>query len=416
MASTTHSSPSETVAETYTVITFGTYDLFHVGHQRVIERARDVAEREAAKRGLKARLVVGVSSDALNRKKKVQNTIVPGNERLVIVAALKVVDNVFFEESLELKCEYVKQFAANCLVMGDDHAGRFGEVEEHGCARVFLPRTAGISTTERVLGIIANDKLTEEATLQRKKHEAALYASLILELAQSNMTTGTILSSHEQDNGDPGDSAPEPVKIDLSSSLRDDDSDSDDELPLQPKLGGDGTFTVITFGTYDLFHVGHLQVLDRARKVAEQQAAERGLQARLVVGVSSNSLHRKKKAVSTIVPCKERVGIIAGFKVVDDVFVEKSLDLKCEYVKQFGANCLVMGYNHEGRFAEVEEHGCSREFLPRTAGISTMERVRGIISNGKMTEEANLQRKKHEKEQYAALAQHEAERLAKKGE
>jgi len=75
-----------------------------------------------------------------------------------------------------------------------------------------------------------------------------------------------------------------------------------------------------------------------------------------------------------------------------------------------------MGYNHDGRFAEVEEHGCSRVFLPRTAGISTMERVRGIIANGKMTEEANLARKKHEKEQYAALAQHEAERLSKKPE
>merc|ERR1711957_384057 len=159
-------------------------------------------------------------------------------------------------------------------------------------------------------------------------------------------------------------------KDDLSSSLRDDDGDSDDELPLQPKLGGDDTFTVVTFGTYDLFHVGHLQVLGRARKVAEEQAAERGLKARLVVGVSSTSLHRKKKDVGTIVPCKERLGIIAGFK-------------------------------------EVDEHGCSRVFLPRTAGISTMERVRGIIANGKMTEEANLARKKHEKEQYAALAQHE---------
>ena len=43
-----------------------------------------------------------------------------------------------------------------------------------------------------------------------------------------------------------------------------------------------------------------------------------------------------------------------------------------------------------------------------------MERVRGIILNGKMTEEANVAQKKHEKEQYTALAQHEAERLSKK--
>lgn len=384
----------------YTVITFGTFDLFHVGHQRVIERARNVAEERAAARGLKARLVVGVSSDALNRKKKMTNTIVPGNERLVVVSGLKVVDDVFFEESLDLKCDYVNQFHADCLVMGSDHAGRFAEVEPHGCSRVFLPRTEGISTTDRVLGIIENQKLTEAVAKRRQEYEDAVYANLILELAQSKMTDNTVLERHDDSTG------ALPNLIDTAAP-----SEDNDKLPLEPRLGKDGTYTVITFGTYDLFHVGHLQFFERARAVAEQRAAERGLIARMVVGVSSDAIHHKKKSFAPIVPLEERMGIVAGLKSVDEVFSEKSLEMKRGYVRQFGAECLVMGYDHEGRFAEVEPLGCSRVFLSHTPGVSTNDRIQAIAAKSKQTEEANRKRKEHEKKQYAELAKHEAERL-----
>jgi cytidyltransferase-like protein len=134
----------------YTVITFGTYDLFHLGHLQIIERARAIADMEGAKRGVPGVLVVGVSSDKLTQYKKKRTPIVPETERLRIVAALKAVDCFFLEESLELKCAYVEQFCADCLVMGDDHIGRFEEVEILGCSRVFLPRTSNISTTERL--------------------------------------------------------------------------------------------------------------------------------------------------------------------------------------------------------------------------------------------------------------------------
>ena len=76
-----------------TVITFGTFDVFHVGHLRVIERAAALGDR----------LVVGVSADALNLRKKGREPVFSQAERLAIVAALKPVDEVFVEESLELK-------------------------------------------------------------------------------------------------------------------------------------------------------------------------------------------------------------------------------------------------------------------------------------------------------------------------
>jgi glycerol-3-phosphate cytidylyltransferase len=119
-----------------TVITFGTFDVFHVGHLRIIERAASYGDR----------LVVGVSADALNRKKKNREPVFTEAERLAIVGALKAVDEVFIEESLELKRHYIEKYSADVLVMGDDWAGRFDELSDI-CEIVYLPRTPAISTT-----------------------------------------------------------------------------------------------------------------------------------------------------------------------------------------------------------------------------------------------------------------------------
>jgi glycerol-3-phosphate cytidylyltransferase len=127
-----------------TVITFGTFDVFHVGHLRVLERARDYGDR----------LVVGVSSDALNARKKDRLPVFSQAERLEILAALRVVDEVFLEESLELKRDYIVEYDAQVLVMGDDWAGRFDDLSDI-CRVVYLPRTPAISTTALIEKIAA---------------------------------------------------------------------------------------------------------------------------------------------------------------------------------------------------------------------------------------------------------------------
>lgn len=119
-----------------TVITFGTFDVLHVGHLRILQRARELGDR----------LIVGVSSDALNVAKKGRAPVFSQEERCELVANLKCVDEVFVEESLELKRDYIKEHAADVLVMGDDWAGRFDEVSDV-CRVVYLPRTPSISTT-----------------------------------------------------------------------------------------------------------------------------------------------------------------------------------------------------------------------------------------------------------------------------
>ena len=117
-------------------MTFGTFDVFHVGHLRVIQRAAEFGDR----------LVVGVSADALNVSKKGRAPVFSEAERLEIVAALKPVDAVFIEESLELKRMYLTEHRADVLVMGDDWAGRFDEFKDI-CEVHYLPRTPAISTT-----------------------------------------------------------------------------------------------------------------------------------------------------------------------------------------------------------------------------------------------------------------------------
>lgn len=118
------------------VITFGTFDLFHLGHLSLLERAKNQGDW----------LVVGVSTDKLNQDKKGRPPVYSEGERMRIVQALRVVDEVFAEESLEQKEHYVRLYNAQVLVMGDDWAGKFDGLRNL-CEVVYLPRTPSISTT-----------------------------------------------------------------------------------------------------------------------------------------------------------------------------------------------------------------------------------------------------------------------------
>jgi glycerol-3-phosphate cytidylyltransferase len=119
------------------VITFGTYDLFHRGHLRMLQRARELGDY----------LVVGVSTDELNFNKKNYRPVFSEQDRMAIVRAIRYVDEVFPEESLERKREYIQAHHANILVMGDDWKGKFDFCSDL-CEVVYLERTTGISTTD----------------------------------------------------------------------------------------------------------------------------------------------------------------------------------------------------------------------------------------------------------------------------
>jgi glycerol-3-phosphate cytidylyltransferase len=122
------------------VLTCGTFDLLHVGHISVLKRARALGRR----------LVVGVSSDELNLQKKGRLPVYSLQDRLTMLAELRCVDEVFVEESLEQKREYIERFGANLFVIGDDWTGKFDDSLAGVCKVKYLPRTPSISTTETI--------------------------------------------------------------------------------------------------------------------------------------------------------------------------------------------------------------------------------------------------------------------------
>jgi len=115
------------------IITFGTFDLFHIGHLNILKRAKEQGDY----------LIVGISSDELN-KKKGKMSVISLKDRMEIVKSITYVDEVFIEDSLELKDQYIKDYGADVLVMGDDWKDKFNWVS---CHVLYLERTPNISSS-----------------------------------------------------------------------------------------------------------------------------------------------------------------------------------------------------------------------------------------------------------------------------
>ena len=120
-----------------TVITYGTFDLFHVGHLNLLRRAKELGDY----------LIVAVSSDRFNWEEKQKKCEIPDKDRMAIVEAIKYVDKVIPEDSWEQKIEDVKKYNVDVFVMGDDWKGKFDFLNDY-CEVVYLPRTEGISSTQ----------------------------------------------------------------------------------------------------------------------------------------------------------------------------------------------------------------------------------------------------------------------------
>lgn len=118
------------------VITYGTFDLFHIGHLNLLKRAKEQGDY----------LIVAVSSDEFNSIKGKKCTI-SDKERMAIVKAIRYVDEVILENSWEQKVNDIRKYDVDIFVMGDDWKGKFDFLREH-CKVVYLPRTNNISTTQ----------------------------------------------------------------------------------------------------------------------------------------------------------------------------------------------------------------------------------------------------------------------------
>ena len=118
------------------VITYGTYDLLHVGHINLLRRARELGDY----------LIVVVSSDEFNAIKG-KKSYYSFEDRKKILEAIRYVDEVLPEYTWEQKIDDVVNNKVDVFVMGDDWTGKFDFLKEY-CEVVYLPRTEGISTTK----------------------------------------------------------------------------------------------------------------------------------------------------------------------------------------------------------------------------------------------------------------------------
>lgn len=119
-----------------TVITYGTFDLFHIGHLNLLRRAKELGDY----------LIVAVSTDEFNELKG-KKCEIQDVDRMEIVRAIRYVDKVIPETAWDQKLKDIKKYNVDIVVMGDDWKGKFDELREY-CEVVYLPRTVGISTTQ----------------------------------------------------------------------------------------------------------------------------------------------------------------------------------------------------------------------------------------------------------------------------
>ena len=137
-----------------TVITYGTFDLFHVGHLNLLKRAKEYGDY----------LIVALSSDEFNLKMKNKITAIPYQDRKVILEALRCVDLVIPEENWEQKHSDIIKYNVNTFVMGHDWEGKFDFLQDY-CHVHYLPRTENISSTEIKNHISAGKKTQIKALL-----------------------------------------------------------------------------------------------------------------------------------------------------------------------------------------------------------------------------------------------------------
>ena len=131
----------------------------------------------------------------------------------------------------------------------------------------------------------------------------------------------------------------------------------------------DGKFkTVLTYGTFDLLHYGHLEILKRASLLGNK----------LIVGLSTDKFN-EIKGKTCVLPYQKRKELIESLDYVDKVIPENNWDQKVTDIQGNNIDIFVMGDDWEGKFDELKVF-CEVIYLPRTKGISSTK-LRSILDD-----------------------------------
>ena len=115
----------------------------------------------------------------------------------------------------------------------------------------------------------------------------------------------------------------------------------------------------MTYGTFDLLHYGHLEILRRASLLGDK----------LIVGISTDEFN-KLKGKTCVLPYKKRKDLLESLDYVDKVIPEDNWAQKASDIQENNIDIFVMGNDWEGKFDELKEF-CKVFYFPRTKGMST---------------------------------------------
>ena len=128
---------------------------------------------------------------------------------------------------------------------------------------------------------------------------------------------------------------------------------------------------VITYGTFDLLHAGHINLLGRAKELGDY----------LIVVVSTDEFNWNEKRKKCYFSYEERKKLVEAVRYVDLVIPEENWDQKISDVKEYHVDTFVMGDDWKGKFDFLKDY-CEVVYLPRTEGISTTKIKQDLGLNG----------------------------------
>lgn len=117
---------------------------------------------------------------------------------------------------------------------------------------------------------------------------------------------------------------------------------------------------VITYGTFDLLHYGHVNLLKRAKEYGDH----------LIVALSTDEFNRREKNKKCYFSYEERKALLEAIRYVDEVIPETDWNQKKEDIEKYQIDTFVIGSDWEGDFDFLKEF-CEVVYLPRTPDIST---------------------------------------------
>lgn len=118
---------------------------------------------------------------------------------------------------------------------------------------------------------------------------------------------------------------------------------------------------VITYGTFDLLHYGHINLLKRAKSLGDY----------LIVGLSTDEFNNKEKNKECYFDYENRKSLLDAVKYVDLVIPEKTWEQKVFDMQKYNVDVFVIGDDWKGKFDYLEDIGIEVVYLPRTKEIST---------------------------------------------